>query len=222
MVNGTNVNTQNINANMSTNQNQRHQRHGSNQGPMNDYQMHNSSGVSFAQFSQSQGTKKPSTSTNIINFGNTGMSIARDIQGGNQKQATADQLYIDKRRPSGKGGKADSHPASTVQSPDMKGGRYSMKFDGLFMGNQIQKANQTQFMGGQGTHTGNFMDNPENPKSHKTLEDGTATRGTTGHPSKSLGKDSMRPGTGSKNLQKQVGMYSANVTPKNAILTINQ
>ena len=65
------------------------------------------------------------------------------------------------------------------------------------------------------------MDNPENTKSHKTLEDGAATRGAAGHPSKSLGRDGMRPGTGSKNLQKQVGMYSANVTPKNAILTIN-
>ena len=221
MVNGTNVNTQNINANMSASQNQRHQRHASNnQGPMNDHYMNNPSGVSFAQFS-SQAQKKPSTSTNIINFGSTGVSIAREIQG-KQKQTTADQLYIEKRRPSGKGGKADSHPASTVQSPDMKGGRYSLKFDGVFIGNQTQKINQAQFMGGQGTHTGNFMDSSENPMSHKTLEDAAGTRGATNYPSKSLGRDGMRPGTGSKNLQKQVGMYSANVTPKNAILTINQ
>jgi hypothetical protein len=47
------------------------------------------------------------------------------------------------------------------------------------------------------------MDNPENPMSHKTLEDAAAaTRGATGYPSKSLGRDGIRPGTGSKNLQK--------------------
>ena len=40
--------------------------------------------------------------------------------------------------------------------------------------------------------------------------------------SKSLGRDGgARPNTGSKNIQKHVGMYSANTTPKNAILTIN-
>jgi hypothetical protein len=55
---------------------------------MNDHYMNNPSGVSFAQFS-SQGQKKPSTSTNIINFGNTGVSIAREIQG-KQKQTTAE------------------------------------------------------------------------------------------------------------------------------------
>ena len=67
------------------------------------------------------------------------------------------------------------------------------------------------------------MDSSENPMSNKTtLEDSAAPRGNTGYASKSLGRDGMRPGTGSKNLEKQVGMYSANITPKNAILTINQ
>ncbi len=94
------------------------------------------------------------------------MSIKKDIQG-KQKQ---DQLYIEKRRPSGRGVKADSNPASTVQSPDTKGGRYSLKFDGVFIGGQTKNPNQAQFMGGQGTHTGYFMDNPDNPMSHKTLE----------------------------------------------------
>ena len=149
------------------------------------------------------------------------MSITKDILG-KQKQAIADQLYIEKRRPSGKIGKADSHPASTVQSPDTKGGRYSLKFDGVFIGNQTKNSNQAQFMGGQGTHTGFFMDIPENLMSYKTLEDAAATRGVPGNPSKSLGREGLRPGTGSKNLQKQVGIYSANVTPKNAIMTINQ
>lgn len=43
--------------------------------------------------------------------------------------------------------------------------------------------------------------------------------------SKNINKEGgggLRPNTGSKNIHKQIGIYSANPTPKNAILTINQ